>query len=428
MAGLGPEVSSSTAAPSKWWHVADEDIQDYVCTMLAPVAEAKVRGGELKEGVPDAAWAKDALDKLLGPELEDEGSELDSIFAPQPPVQSSPPTSQKKMPPNWKAWHVSDEVLDSFVRSMAQNGNLSIESGAATATALPPVKRDRRRGSVAYVDQQRVNRAHALPSVSPLNRKKAAESTAGHTDAGELMVLYVYDTEAKHNVPLKVSAEMHLGPAQTPKGNRFTDIWGPAASTAGFSEVRQEFDYRHRVWSDVPQKALMPQWKESLKSMIEESTGVPLDKQRLVYRGCPLNGDAVTLRDCGLYNGESIQLFRKKDPTKNEELILASTRRAQAKQAEAAQKPKHMRKLNASAQAGVQLVQPKWVHFAGNGRSAFTQIGQDSQHALSKYAPEWGATGVWARHESDRTCATSLERIRHSPVYTVPASGQITRK
>mmetsp|Transcript_22858 Transcript_22858/g.52342 ORF Transcript_22858/g.52342 Transcript_22858/m.52342 type:complete len:427 (+) Transcript_22858:47-1327(+) len=426
MAGSTQQVSSSSTAPapSKWWHVPDEDLQDYVCTLLAPVAEAKVRGGDLKEGVPDAAWAKDALDKLIGPELEDEGSEQDYILGPQPIVQP-PPTGKK--PPNWKSWHVSDEVLDGVVRSLAQNGNLSMDSNAATGTS--PVKKDRRRGSVAYVDQQRVNRAHALPNLSPSNRTKPGEMTSGLVDGSEYMVLYVYDTEAKHNVPLKVSADMHLGPAQTPKGNRFTDIWGPAASTAGFSEVKHEFDYRHRVWSDVPQKAMMPDWQVSLKSMIEEATGVPLEKQRLVYRGSPLSGNGVTLRNCGLYNGESIQLFRRKDPAKNDEIILASTRRALAKKAEEARKPKHhVRQLKASVQAGVQLVQPKWTHSAGNGKSAFTQVGKDSEHVLSKFAPEWGTTGVWARHESDRTCATSLERIRHSPVYIVPASGQITQK
>eukprot|EP00971_Amphidinium_carterae_P250384 4970813-Amphidinium_carterae.1 len=56
----------------------------------------------------------------------------------------------------------------------------------------------------------------------------------------------------------------------------------------------------------------------------------------------------------GLYNGESIQLFRRKDPAKNDEIILASTRRALAKKAEEARKPKHhVRQLKASVQAGV---------------------------------------------------------------------------
>eukprot|EP00403_Amphidinium_massartii_P013126 CAMPEP_0178410264 /NCGR_PEP_ID=MMETSP0689_2-20121128/20888_1 /TAXON_ID=160604 /ORGANISM="Amphidinium massartii, Strain CS-259" /LENGTH=428 /DNA_ID=CAMNT_0020031431 /DNA_START=31 /DNA_END=1313 /DNA_ORIENTATION=- len=415
------DKKEATVQPSpKWWHVADEDIQDMLCTMLTPLAEKKV-AGKLQEGVPDASWAKDALDKLVGtgPDGEEDAVHEDAL--PTLPVKAAQQQGkQQKKNPSWRPWHVSDEALEDLVRSMVgQHSPGPSASLKETPKELEPARRNRR-GSIGHIDHRRLSRSEPLPCPQADKRHLGARSHQPE----DFMIIYIYDTDTQQNVPLQVTGDLHIGPPENPKGNRFTDVWGAAASTAGFAELRKEFDHRHRVWSDAPQQQVSLQWTTSLKSLIEEETGVPIAKQRLIYKGSPITGDSETVQFCGLYNGETIQLFRKKDTAaKRDQVLLASTRRAMEKQAEAAKKPKPTSKLRMSAvQTGIQLVQPKWIHHTGGGKSSFTQIGDGKKATAADHAPEWGTTGVYTPLERDRTSASALERIRHSTVFSIPAA------
>jgi len=127
----------------------------------------------------------------------------------------------------------------------------------------------------------------------------------------------IFFIDSGDTMMVRVPRDMRVGPAKPPKGNRFTDIYGLAANTKGFDQVKQ-FDVQKKRFGATVTKEWSPTWhkSESLKGLIEELTGTELLRQRLMYKNVQMTSDDMTLRTWSIQDGDTISVaFKKRLPT-----------------------------------------------------------------------------------------------------------------
>ncbi|CAE7256483.1 unnamed protein product [Symbiodinium sp. CCMP2592] len=172
-----------------------------------------------------------------------------------------------------KSWKISDEDFRTFVLSLAREQKEPPKPPELATSASAPVLRGRM--GPARTDQK-IN-------------------------------VLIHFVDSQDVMTLRVSPDLRIGPAQPPKGNRFTDIYGLGANTKGFAEFKK-FDYQRRQWLGGFRKEWVPAWSESLKGIVHDLTGMEIARQRFFWRNVPMNNDNLTLRSWGVKDGDGLQL------------------------------------------------------------------------------------------------------------------------
>jgi len=196
---------------------------------------------------------------------------------------------------------------------------------------------------------------------------------------------------------MRVSPELHLGPAKPPPPNPFTEVFGQGASTKGFDAPTRPFDYRRREFGRTQRADWSPEWSTSLKEMIARVTDIAPSRQRLTFRHAPMAIDEMPLRTYGISSGDTLQMrVLRAAPAEGRETTLACTRRKQIAGAQqqhgAGSSGWSLRDsallANCKADGDIWLM-PRWVSQANPQLFAPVGIGIDGRgghRALSQYA------------------------------------------
>mmetsp|Transcript_35514 Transcript_35514/g.81997 ORF Transcript_35514/g.81997 Transcript_35514/m.81997 type:complete len:530 (+) Transcript_35514:50-1639(+) len=219
----------------------------------------------------EEAETEDALDRMIRTVKEESFAKLSN-------AEEEDGTKKKK------PWKISDDDFRDFVLSLARS---DAEVAPASAPALA-----------------------SSASAPVLRGGRGLDQVQGSKDAK--INVQVYFLDSQDVMTLRVSPELRIGPAQPPKGNRFTDIYGLGANTKGFAEFKK-FDYQRRQWLGGFRREWVPAWSQSLKGIIHDLTGMEIARQKLFWRNVPMNNDNLTLRSWGVKDGDGVQLrFQQK--------------------------------------------------------------------------------------------------------------------
>jgi len=93
----------------------------------------------------------------------------------------------------------------------------------------------------------------------------------------------------------------------------------------------RSFDYKYRKFGSTHRPGWTPSWSTSLKGMLEQITGVPPEKQRLMFRGSPMNTDELSIKSYQVNENEYVT-FKVRQPITapdDRQVELACTKKRQ---------------------------------------------------------------------------------------------------
>jgi len=222
-----------------------------------------------------------------------------------------------------KWWHVSDAMIEnhneerakSRAKEFARTGKSMILSmaGKPDAASLGELPTCRKQINV---------RLYALRRSDTIPCPQTGRRHAALPKHDNFITVYFHMLDTQTQFKLHVDPDLRIGPEAPPVANRFTDKFGLAASTKGFADKSQTFDYQLRQWQTVPLAKLVPSWTESLKSQIERASGIPVARQRLVFDRCVMRDDSRTVRSCGIISGNQLQVSDTKKEKKDQSTIV----------------------------------------------------------------------------------------------------------
>lgn len=342
------------AEEAKWWHVADDQIQELVQKLAQPEdtdkpcdpskrknfsrslsmhAQASMpkpmyrgNGGEGDaSGVSAEARGKltpqDALDDMLRRMSQDAPKKRPLPNAPEARQDHNDfDDGEDSMSRSSKWWHVSDGKIEDLIQGL-RNEN-SERSSNSTAPVSPDSPTGRKTG---HVRLSALGRADAIPCHITGRRHRAAPK------GDDEITVYFHMVDFGVRFCLNVRPDLRIGPDQPPAPNRFTDKFGLGACTNGFELKAQNFNYKTRQWASNPSPGWVPLWTDSVKARIELTTGVEASRQRLFFNGSQIGQDATTVGIAGITNGVELQVLGKKDAARDQrDIVLACTAKRHA--------------------------------------------------------------------------------------------------
>eukprot|EP00441_Pelagodinium_beii_P023787 CAMPEP_0197665368 /NCGR_PEP_ID=MMETSP1338-20131121/59180_1 /TAXON_ID=43686 ORGANISM="Pelagodinium beii, Strain RCC1491" /NCGR_SAMPLE_ID=MMETSP1338 /ASSEMBLY_ACC=CAM_ASM_000754 /LENGTH=515 /DNA_ID=CAMNT_0043244155 /DNA_START=36 /DNA_END=1583 /DNA_ORIENTATION=+ len=204
-----------------------------------------------------------------------------------------------------KSWKVSDEAIEKYILKARSTMETSEMLSSAPLHHSAPAK------------AKGLSKSSSAPTLGASLR---AVSEGGRSptrkDDGTVEVK-IFFLDSGDTMRVRVSRELRIGPAKPPKGNRFTDMYGLAANTKGFDQVKQ-FDIQKKRFGSTLTKEWSPAWSksQSLKGLIEELTGAEVLRQRLMYKNVQMASDDMTIRTWAIKDGDTISVaFRRRLPT-----------------------------------------------------------------------------------------------------------------
>lgn len=273
-----------------------------------------------------------------------------------------------------------------------------------------------------------------LPVGAPSRR---ARSVGSHND--DKIEVNIFFIESGDTLTLRVSPDLRLGPAQPPKANAFTELYGQGASTKGFQGLPKTFDCKRKEFGSTNRPGWSKPWSDSLKERIFRVTNIAIDRQRLTYRHVPMTIDDVTLQTFGVVDGEILTMrvprLQKDSEGNGRNLTLACTKRKmeelarQNRQEEATKKPGNgVPSLRANPQLGKNRVggdirmMPRWI--SQDHPKLFVRVGIGLDELGNPKAPnEFGSSPIYLPDVHDRALRNVRDKVAsNSPTSVASAS------
>mmetsp|Transcript_13036 Transcript_13036/g.46354 ORF Transcript_13036/g.46354 Transcript_13036/m.46354 type:complete len:497 (-) Transcript_13036:71-1561(-) len=257
-------------------------------------------------------------------------------------------------------------------------------------------------------------RGTAGPSRSPLRPSSAAASgrrrqgpagaaMAGAVAPGAAIEVHLYFHEMSDAATVRVDPDLHLGPDTSASG-----IIESTSSDFGASRT--------------------PLWKSSLKGLIQDLSGITVEKQRLFCNKSRVEGDDQTLRDCGIAHGSTVRIRAKKDLScmARDKVTLACTAKRQERDKHWEQQERHRRqhvqKDGGNRRVGDgAVVMPQWQPSSHLNYFGPTHKGLDFHGDSRAPVHMFGDYHTWRPVENDRNFA----RVRQTSAYTTPIEYEV---
>lgn len=245
-------------------------------------------------------------------------------------------THQREAPRHFRparSWDVPDEAIRDLVCRLA--GEAADRSGVSS----PSKAGHREHSRVRFEDEVGdADNAEAPSTIevaesiacfqtevpaSPTGSSKSAKSRPRPASAGasssrkdELISVLVDHFETSRRIALRVHPSIRVGPELPPKKeeNRFLDVFGSdkgdsnagdVSCTVGSVDLTLTSDLFRSLTSSRGDKA---DQAISLKSLLEDATGIQPAKQRLAFKNSRMSCDEMTIRSYGIGHGCVVQL------------------------------------------------------------------------------------------------------------------------
>lgn len=385
--GESPSTSvghSPTSEPAerqkRWWTISDKQLEEYVYKIGRSESDTLLAHGGHAQGSPSGSISR---------------SPSESSLARSGRAQISPSSDSRR----------------SSVESLKSDSSLD-QSSFSVDSAQSKKKRQ------IHVHLHRLSRSDPIPCVHTGRRHTAASKSQ------ELITVYVDVPDVQGAMAIIVHPDTRIGPDKAPAPNRFHDVFGRGASTKGFLDKKKSYDYKRRVWGPTVREGFRPAWEESLKGLIEDITGIAVEKQRLLYHGSPIRCDEMTVRSYGITHGQTVTLALKKEHVVGrDEVMLACT--AKAKTLEETTKTLHtmLSKLNTVKKADLvkdrspPRAMPKMVFHQLPNHFSETGSGREYKGGKCPFK-QFGEYGTWHQDQFD----AKMTRLREGPTFSGTSS------
>jgi hypothetical protein len=202
----------------------------------------------------------------------------------------------------------------------ADLGEVTLDPGGQNLQESPACQGAAKRWKVSddrlkqYILQQQNVQSRLQPSASASQIHRTHDGHGNGNGNHPKISVVVELLESHDELTLRLPQDLRIGPSKPPRGNRFTDIFGPGASTKGFCMAGKS------GWQ--------PAWTSSLKGHIHQLTDIDPSKLIVIFRGVQIVSEHLTLRSLGVQDGERLQIrFQKWEPCQKRNSSLACSRK-----------------------------------------------------------------------------------------------------